>query len=182
MIQVDPTNAQILTLPDGTQVRAVRLQTIGADSLGGHSLTELTQGQTIELQAASTSLTGEMSGQQVTVSEASLGSDGQIIITGDDGSQNTYPMSSLVSIPASMYQQLANSNQHLSIVTADGHSVAIQDVLHTAVSETLATDQNANNSSRGFNQQGTSQVANKREHNLDNNNTTVIFNGNSTAT
>lgn len=111
LIQVDPANAQILTLPDGTQVRAVRLQTLAADSLCGQQVGELQEA--IEIQAS-------QAGQAVSVSEASLASDGQIIVTGEDGTQSCYPMSSLVSIPASVYQQFAQSGQQVSLLTADG--------------------------------------------------------------
>lgn len=160
LIQVDPANAQILTLPDGTQVRAVRLQTLGAESLcHAQPLTELHESSALE----QLGLTGsqqssgsganqgdansdqQLTGQAVTVSEASLAPDGQIIVTGEDGTQSCYPMSSLVSIPASVYQQFTQQGQQLSIVSTDGTTASVihdstgaqteQQVLLTSVSE-----------------------------------------------
>lgn len=127
LIQVDPANAQILTLPDGTQVRAVRLQTLGAESLCAsganqpgaqqQQLAELHEAHQLELAA------GQQQGG-VALTEAQLAADGQIIVTGEDGVQNCYPMSSLVSIPASVYQQFAAGGQQLSIVSADGQTIS----------------------------------------------------------
>lgn len=123
LIQVDPSNAQILTLPDGTQVRAVRLQTLGSGEtlldgqlLGGQQ--EHTGGDTHQLM--------EQHHQQGQQHDA----EGQIILTGEDGTQSCYPMSSLVSIPASMYQQFAQTGQPISIMTSDG-SLATANVVHT---------------------------------------------------
>lgn len=139
LIQVDPANAQILTLPDGTQVRAVRLQTLGAESLcHAQPLTELHESSALEqlgLTGGSSGSSGainqadanpdqQISGQTMTVSEASLAPDGQIIVTGEDGTQSCYPMSSLVSIPASVYQQFAQGQQ-LSIVSTDGSTATV---------------------------------------------------------
>lgn len=134
LIQVDPSNAQILTLPDGTQVRAVRLVQGGgggggdggvegsgqADSFGGQQMAQGELQEAIEIDASM--LTGQPggAGQAMALSEAQMGPDGQIIVTGEDGTQSCYPMSSLVSIPVSMYQQLAGSGQQISIVSADG--------------------------------------------------------------
>lgn len=147
LIQVDPANAQILTLPDGTQVRAVRLQTLGSDALSCSSgqqqqhqhqqplVQELQaiQQQDIDNQMNDASNQVERSAQMVldadgqtttlSISEASLNADGQIIVTGEDGTQSCYPMSSLVSIPASVYQQFTQAGQQLSIVSADGTSI-----------------------------------------------------------
>lgn len=137
LIQVDPANAQILTLPDGTQVRAVRLQTLGPESLcAGQPIQELQEAGGLEMNVALTNSNQQQQqqdrpaqladeGQQtLSISEASLGADGQIIVTGEDGTQSCYPMSSLVSIPASVYQQFTQAGQQLSIVSADGTSVA----------------------------------------------------------
>lgn len=120
LIQVDPANAQILTLPDGTQVRAVRLQTcLGAPGSDGELQTI---GNSVQLQAdpqQQHQQTQIMDGQQ-----AEMGPDGQIILTSEDGTQSCYPMSQLVSIPASVYQQFAASGQPLQILTADGTSLS----------------------------------------------------------
>lgn len=146
LIQVDPANAQILTLPDGTQVRAVRLQTLGTDSLVcGQPITELHEASSLEINEAlerqqqqhqdqqqqhqssdqqqqqhQINVVGQ---QQMNIGEASLSNEGQIIVTSEDGIQSCYPMSSLVSIPASVYQQFASGAQQLSIMTADGTSI-----------------------------------------------------------
>lgn len=115
IIQVDPANAQLFTLPDGTQVRAVRLQTIDSDAICVQSIGDL-PGQAIDIPTSG-----------MAVGEASIGVDGQIIVTGDDGTQSAYPMSNLVSIPASMYQQFTQGNQQLSIITTDGTELTAVD-------------------------------------------------------
>lgn len=158
LIQVDPANAQILTLPDGTQVRAVRLQTLGTDSFNGQQLGELHEAG-VELGASLTSEqhgqqegqqqgqmdgNGEHQGSSVSVSEASLNSDGQIILTGEDGTQSCYPMSSLVSIPASVYQQFAQAGQQLSIVTADGSTIPANALSIHAIQDDGQQQQQAN--------------------------------------
>lgn len=147
LIQVDPANAQILTLPDGTQVRAVRLQTLGGESICG-PIGELQEATSAEISAALQQQQQQSGREQqsaehhqqqqqqqhyqhqdaqqlqaIAVSEANIDANGQIIVTGEDGTQSCYPVSQLVSIPASMYQQFAQGGQQLSIVTADGQTI-----------------------------------------------------------
>lgn len=124
LIQVDPANAQILTLPDGTQVRAVRLQTCLGTASGGGGDEQLIGGA--ELQTIDSVQLQESQQQHLiqTGQQAEVGPDNQIILTSEDGTQSCYPMSQLVSIPASVYQQFAASGQPLQIVTADGTSLS----------------------------------------------------------
>jgi len=138
LIQVDPANAQILTLPDGTQVRAVRLQTLGTESLCGQQIDELQEASSMEISAVldqERQQQQQQSGTSEANSETNLGGEGQIIVTGEDGTQSCYPVSSLVSIPASVYRQFAQGGQQLSIVTADGTSLQANAVSIHAIQE-----------------------------------------------
>lgn len=127
LVPVDPANVQqILTLPDGTQVRAVRIQALNSDYGAQPDGATSVNGQ--QQQQSQSDSSGEQ--QTISLGDAQLDAEGQIIVTGEDGTQSCYPVSSLVSIPASMYHQFASSGQQLSIVAADGsqldgHTISI---------------------------------------------------------
>lgn len=117
LIQVDPTNT-VVTLPDGTQAQ---LRTV----LGSQGDAELPTHQTIDLN-------GE-GGAIATLAEATINHDGQIILTGEDGTQSAFPVSSMVSIPVSMYQTVvANISQ---LTDAHGIQVAMAPIVSEANSD-----------------------------------------------
>ncbi|XP_076310834.1 DNA-binding protein P3A2-like isoform X5 [Tachypleus tridentatus] len=57
------------------------------------------------------SLHGDM---LATLTEATLNQDGQIIFTGEDGTQNAFPVSGVVTIPVSMYRTVVSSMSNLT--------------------------------------------------------------------
>ncbi|KAM7295517.1 DNA-binding protein P3A2 isoform X1 [Ixodes scapularis] len=104
IIHVDPGSA-LLTLPDGTQAQ---VRTINAcdqwqmgpagdgDGLAGQAVTPIS---TVNME-----LNSEAAAQAVaTLAEATINHDGQIILTGEDGTQSAFPVSGMVTIPVSMY-------------------------------------------------------------------------------
>lgn len=117
IIQVDPNNPQLITLPDGTQaqiraVNTVRIQQNGNEATHAvQTLADVATGQ--EGQETRIAQLGtvnvDLGGQTVTtLAEATLGPDGQIILTNEDGS--TFPLSgNLVTIPVSMYQTVVTN-------------------------------------------------------------------------
>lgn len=140
IIHVDPTNA-VVTLPDGTQAQVQAVSTLSDERCfqiqSSHS--EATQAvQTLAEVAASVTdgsgtisvdLNSEAAAQAVaTLAEATLNSDGQIILTGEDGTQGregswcrAFPVSGMVTIPVSMYQTVVTSMAQLS-GQADGQA------------------------------------------------------------
>ncbi|XP_015905171.1 DNA-binding protein P3A2 isoform X1 [Parasteatoda tepidariorum] len=138
LIQVDPANT-VVTLPDGTQaqlrtVSAVRVlgqQADGELTAGTHQV----NGQTVT--PVSIDLNGEAGAQAVaTLAEATINQDGQIILTGEDGTQSAFPVSGMVSIPVSMYQTVVANISQLTDVQAHGIQVAMAPI----VTESNATE------------------------------------------
>ncbi|KAL3191261.1 hypothetical protein MRX96_018827 [Rhipicephalus microplus] len=94
IIHVDPGSA-LLTLPDGTQAQVRTVSTMG-DAEGGQAVTPIS--------AVNMELNSEAAAQAVaTLAEATINHDGQIILTGEDGTQSAFPVSGMVTIPVSMY-------------------------------------------------------------------------------
>uniref|UniRef100_A0A1Y1M7F4 Nuclear respiratory factor 1 NLS/DNA-binding dimerisation domain-containing protein n=1 Tax=Photinus pyralis TaxID=7054 RepID=A0A1Y1M7F4_PHOPY len=114
IVQVDPNNP-IITLPDGTTAHVQGMATLVKKNVddgpdGDHLLLEIqsTPGETIQ-----TITEGGAQGEVVdlnSVTEATLNSEGQIILTGEDGH-----VSGVITVPvsASMYQTMVANIQHL---------------------------------------------------------------------
>lgn len=104
IIQVDPNNP-IITLPDGTTAQVQGIATLQAQNdTGVHTIQTISDGQ------------GES--MSVDLTEATLGQDGQIIITGEDGQEYSYsgfPVSGMITVPVStqMYQTMVANIQQL---------------------------------------------------------------------
>ncbi|XP_032455181.1 DNA-binding protein P3A2 isoform X1 [Nasonia vitripennis] len=102
LIQVDPSNP-IITLPDGTTAQVQGVATIHTSQGEVQTLAEVsgTDGTSVAVDLNS-------------VTEATLGQDGQIILTGEDG--HGYPVSVsgviTVPVPASMYQTMVANIQN----------------------------------------------------------------------
>ncbi|XP_064486930.1 DNA-binding protein P3A2-like isoform X2 [Ornithodoros turicata] len=97
IIHVDPGSA-LLTLPDGThaQVRTVSATMDGDGAQNGAAVAPIS--------AVNMELNSEAAARAVaTLAEATLNHDGQIILTGEDGTQSAFPVSGMVTIPVSMY-------------------------------------------------------------------------------
>ncbi|XP_076310827.1 DNA-binding protein P3A2-like isoform X2 [Tachypleus tridentatus] len=119
IIHIDPGSA-VITLPDGTQAQVRTVNEIqGSSSEENQNVQSLT-----EIAAAShpevtnqhflplnVSLHGDM---LATLTEATLNQDGQIIFTGEDGTQNAFPVSGVVTIPVSMYRTVVSSMSNLT--------------------------------------------------------------------
>ncbi|XP_011702687.1 PREDICTED: DNA-binding protein P3A2 isoform X3 [Wasmannia auropunctata] len=101
IIQVDP-NTPIITLPDGTTAQVQGVATI-------HSQGDV---QTLAEVAGSTDGTS-VAVDLNTVTEATLGQDGQIILTGEDGHGYPVSVSGVITVPvsASMYQTMVANIQ-----------------------------------------------------------------------
>ncbi|XP_019526117.1 DNA-binding protein Ewg isoform X4 [Aedes albopictus] len=104
IIQVDPNNP-IITLPDGTTAQVQGIATLQAQNdTGVHTIQTISDGQ------------GES--MSVDLTEATLGQDGQLIITGEDGQEYSYsgfPVSGMITVPVStqMYQTMVANIQQL---------------------------------------------------------------------
>lgn len=77
LIQVDPNNP-IITLPDGTTAQVQGVATL-------HTTAQGETGATIQTVQQLTDANGHAENMTVDLTEATLGQDGQIIITGEDG-------------------------------------------------------------------------------------------------
>ncbi|XP_059621471.1 DNA-binding protein Ewg isoform X5 [Phlebotomus argentipes] len=100
IIHVDPNNS-IITLPDGTtaQVQGVALTTQG-------------EGTTVHT-VQGIEGNGQTENMTVDLTEAGLGQENQLIITGEDGQGYPVSVSGMITVPvSSMYQMVANI-QHL---------------------------------------------------------------------
>lgn len=111
IIHVDPGSA-LLTLPDGTQAQVRTVSAMAAaDGEGGQAVTPIS--------AVNMELNSEAAAQAVaTLAEATINHDGQIILTGEDGTQSAFPVSGMVTIPVSMYHGMQVTMA--PVVTADG--------------------------------------------------------------
>ncbi|XP_055544295.1 DNA-binding protein P3A2 isoform X3 [Wyeomyia smithii] len=106
IIQVDPNNP-IITLPDGTTAQVQGIATLQAQGDNGvHTIQTISDGQ------------GES--MSVDLTEATLGQDGQLIITGEDGQEYSYSgfpvnVSGMITLPVSaqMYQTMVANIQQL---------------------------------------------------------------------
>lgn len=109
IIHVDPGSA-LLTLPDGTQAQ-VRTVSAMSDGEAGQAVTPIS--------AVNMELNSEAAAQAVaTLAEATINHDGQIILTGEDGTQSAFPVSGMVTIPVSMYHGMQVTMA--PVVSADG--------------------------------------------------------------
>lgn len=101
LIQVDPSNP-IITLPDGTTAQVQGVATIHTSQGEVQTLAEVTGGAE-----------GTVSVDLNSVTEATLGQDGQIILTGEDGHGYPVSVSGVITVPvsASMYQTMVANIQ-----------------------------------------------------------------------
>ncbi|XP_046427947.1 DNA-binding protein P3A2 isoform X3 [Neodiprion fabricii] len=102
IIQVDPSNP-IITLPDGTTAQVQGVATIHTSQGEVQTLAEVTGGGE----------GGSVSVDLNSVTEATLGQDGQIILTGEDGHGYPVSVSGVITVPvsASMYQTMVANIQ-----------------------------------------------------------------------
>ncbi|XP_049285701.1 DNA-binding protein Ewg isoform X6 [Anopheles funestus] len=101
LIQVDPNNP-IITLPDGTTAQVQGIATLQQQADGGvHAIQTISDGQ------------GES--MSVDLTEATLGQDGQLIITGEDGQGYPVNVSGMITVPVSaqMYQTMVANIQQV---------------------------------------------------------------------
>ncbi|XP_055295223.1 DNA-binding protein Ewg isoform X3 [Sitodiplosis mosellana] len=100
IIQVDPSN-QIITLPDGTTAQVQGIATLSQGD-GGHV-------QTVQ------SIDAGHENMTVDLTEATLGQDGQIIITGEDGQGYPVSVSGMITLPvsSSVYQSMVANIQQI---------------------------------------------------------------------
>ncbi|XP_076657287.1 DNA-binding protein Ewg isoform X3 [Halictus rubicundus] len=102
IIQVDPNNP-IITLPDGTTAQVQGVATIHTSQGEVQALAEVAGS------AEGTSVAVDLN----SVTEATLGQDGQIILTGEDGHGYPVSVSGVITVPvsASMYQTMVANIQ-----------------------------------------------------------------------
>jgi len=111
IIHVDPTSA-VVTLSDGTQAQVQAIQSTHSEANEAV--------QTLAEVAASQGLSHDMGGEAAaravaTLAEATMNQDGQLILTSEDGTTTTFPVSAvsavqgMVTIPVSMYQTVVTS-------------------------------------------------------------------------
>ncbi|XP_058172215.1 DNA-binding protein Ewg [Anopheles ziemanni] len=159
IIQVDPNNP-IITLPDGTTAQVQGIATLQQQADGGvHAIQTISDGQ------------GES--MSVDLTEATLGQDGQLIITGEDGQGFPVNVSGMITVPmsAQMYQtmvaniqQVPNVDGTVCITPMQVHSLAStqhqqqqqQQTNPSIVSTTCSTTQNLTISSNA--------IANSQQH------------------
>ncbi|XP_013773937.1 nuclear respiratory factor 1-like [Limulus polyphemus] len=122
VIQVEAGNT-VVTLPEGTQAQFQALNAIPNSQRDVHTLAEVAvasqqddgETRTHQVTPLSVDLRGEVTAQAMaTLAEATLSSDGQIILTGEDGTQTAFPVSGMVTIPVSMYQTVVTSISQLT--------------------------------------------------------------------
>ncbi|XP_020282535.1 DNA-binding protein Ewg isoform X2 [Pseudomyrmex gracilis] len=101
IIQVDPSTP-IITLPDGTTAQVQGVATI-----------HTSQGEVQALAEVAGSTDGSVAVDLNTVTEATLGQDGQIILTGEDGHGYPVSVSGVITVPVSgsMYQTMVANIQ-----------------------------------------------------------------------
>ncbi|KYN03833.1 PREDICTED: DNA-binding protein P3A2 isoform X1 [Cyphomyrmex costatus] len=102
IIQVDPSTP-IITLPDGTTAQVQGVATIHTSQGDVQALAEV----------AGSTEGGSVAVDLNTVTEATLGQDGQIILTGEDGHGYPVSVSGVITVPvsASMYQTMVANIQ-----------------------------------------------------------------------
>uniref|UniRef100_A0A182Q1V9 Nuclear respiratory factor 1 NLS/DNA-binding dimerisation domain-containing protein n=1 Tax=Anopheles farauti TaxID=69004 RepID=A0A182Q1V9_9DIPT len=166
LIQVDPNNP-IITLPDGSTAQVQGIATLQAQADGGvHTIQTISDGQ------------GES--MSVDLTEATLGQDGQIIITGEDGQGFPVNVSGMITVPVSaqMYQtmmaniqQVPNVDGTVCITPMQVHNIASnsqqqqqpQQQTPSIVSTTSTTTQNltiSTNVGASGQHQGATMIAN----------------------
>uniref|UniRef100_A0AAR5PWK8 Nuclear respiratory factor 1 NLS/DNA-binding dimerisation domain-containing protein n=1 Tax=Dendroctonus ponderosae TaxID=77166 RepID=A0AAR5PWK8_DENPD len=117
IVQVDPNNP-IITLPDGTTAHVQGMATLQSGNGDGsvHTIQTISeggsQGEVVDLNSV-TEATLNSDGQIILTAEdghATLNTEGQIILTGEDGQ-----VSGVITVPvsASMYQTMVANIQHL---------------------------------------------------------------------
>ncbi|XP_026829293.1 DNA-binding protein P3A2 isoform X1 [Ooceraea biroi] len=101
ILQVDPSTP-IITLPDGTTAQVQGVATI-----------HTSQGEVQALAEVAGGTEGSVAVDLNTVTEATLGQDGQIILTGEDGHGYPVSVSGVITVPvsASMYQTMVANIQ-----------------------------------------------------------------------
>lgn len=177
IIQMDPNNPQLITLPDGTQAQIRAVNTVRIQQPNGNEATHAVQtladvatqqgeGQEARIAQLGT-VNVDLDGTTQTVTtlaEATIGPDGQIILTNEDGTQSTFPVGGLVTIPVSMYQTVVTN-------MSEGVPVTMQTVCSTADSNTTnaatviqveSGQQIANNTEQHNNQKETNNKRAKR--------------------
>ncbi|XP_059480633.1 DNA-binding protein P3A2-like isoform X3 [Neocloeon triangulifer] len=130
IIQVDPNNP-IITLPDGT---TAQVQGVATGELPAvfqiHTGTGQDGSTTVHAVQALSDVThgegGSVSVDLNTVTEATLGQDGQLILTGEDGHGYPVSVSGMITVPvgANMYQTVVANIQQLQN-QADGTTVQV---------------------------------------------------------
>ncbi|XP_017782855.1 PREDICTED: DNA-binding protein P3A2 isoform X2 [Nicrophorus vespilloides] len=120
IVQVDPNNP-IITLPDGTTAHVQGMATI--QSAQGDTIQTIAEGGQAEVMDLNS------------VTEATLNSEGQIILTGEDGH-----VSGVITVPvsASMYQTMVANIQHLH-TNSDG-TVCVTPVVQVPKVEPNSSD------------------------------------------
>ncbi|KFB35027.1 AGAP002492-PA-like protein [Anopheles sinensis] len=159
IIQVDPNNP-IITLPDGTTAQVQGIATLQQQADGGvHAIQTISDGQ------------GES--MSVDLTEATLGQDGQLIITGEDGQGFPVNVSGMITVPmsAQMYQTMVANIQQVpnvdgtvcitpmqvhSLASSQHHQQQQQQTNPSIVSTTCSTTQNLTISSNA--------IANSQQH------------------
>ncbi|XP_022256324.1 DNA-binding protein P3A2-like isoform X2 [Limulus polyphemus] len=124
ILQIDPGSTMV-TLPDGShaQVRTVNavnslplaIQNVVSDGTQNvQTLAEVAAAsqpeETNQRNQQLASLNVDLHGEAV----STLNQDGQIILTGEDGTQSAFPVSGMVTIPMSVYQTVVTSMSQLS--------------------------------------------------------------------
>ncbi|CAB3361225.1 Hypothetical predicted protein [Cloeon dipterum] len=130
IIQVDPNNP-IITLPDGT---TAQVQGVATGELPAvfqiHTGTGQDGATTVHAVQALSDVThgegGSVSVDLNTVTEATLGQDGQLILTGEDGHGYPVSVSGMITVPvgANMYQTVVANIQQLQ-TQSDGTTVQV---------------------------------------------------------
>uniref|UniRef100_A0AAG5D6C8 Nuclear respiratory factor 1 NLS/DNA-binding dimerisation domain-containing protein n=1 Tax=Anopheles atroparvus TaxID=41427 RepID=A0AAG5D6C8_ANOAO len=159
IIQVDPNNP-IITLPDGTTAQVQGIATLQQQADGGvHAIQTISDGQ------------GES--MSVDLTEATLGQDGQLIITGEDGQGFPVNVSGMITVPmsAQMYQTMVANIQQVpnvdgtvcitpmqvhNLAPSQHHQQQQQQSNPSIVSTTCSTTQNLTISSNA--------IANSQQH------------------
>ncbi|XP_067127016.1 DNA-binding protein P3A2-like isoform X3 [Centruroides vittatus] len=142
IIHMDP-NSAVVTLSDGTQAQVRTVSAIQNSPTDAEVASQQVSGgqQITPISAVNVDLNGEAAAQAVaTLAEATLNHDGQIILTGEDGTQSAFPVSGMVTIPVSMYQTVVTNISQLSEAQAHGMQVTMAPIVTEGESGTNATE------------------------------------------